>query len=141
MSNRKKIKKIEETIDENKDISEEYSLNKDNKQISKRKEAIIIEEKIEKEMEERMKKREKKEKILYEENRLKRFVRENREGIRIFLIGFFIFLLITMGLFAALGLRAFLGVSTQEILLLISGSLLIIGTIILIFIGQRYLLK
>ena len=138
MSKRKKIERIEEEIEE---IEEETINNDIEGKKAARKEAIIVEEDLEKEMEERIKEREKKEKIIYEENRIKRFVREKRDDIRIYLIGFFIFLLIVIGLVAAFGLYVFLGVTTPELLLIICGGLGIAGVIILIYIGQNYLLK
>ncbi|MHA1298948.1 MAG: hypothetical protein ACTSO9_05830 [Candidatus Helarchaeota archaeon] len=141
MSNRKKIKKIEKESDDiEEELEEELGDEKtEKKEISTaRREAIIVEEELEKEMKERMKKREEKEKILYEENRLKRFIRENRENIRIYLFSFIMFLLISIGILSAMGLFAFLGITTQELLLIISGGLAIAGVIILIYISKKY---
>ena len=138
MSKRKKIERIEEEIEE---IEEETIEEEVEEKKSAREKAIVVEEDLEKEMEDRLKEREKKERIMYEENRLKRFFREKREEIRLYIIGFFIFLLIVIGLVAAFGLYVFLGITTPELLLIICGSLAIIGALILIYLGQNYLLK
>ncbi|MFX1450457.1 MAG: hypothetical protein ACFFCM_06430 [Promethearchaeota archaeon] len=106
-----------------------------------RKEGIVVEEELEKEMEERLKRREEKEKIAYEENRLKRWYINNKENVRLMIVSFFLFLLLAIGILSALGLRAFLGVGTQEVVLIISGSLMIVGAIIFVYISQKYLLK
>ncbi len=142
MSNRKKIEKIEEKSEENyEELNEEPPETPENELATKRDEAIIVEEELEKEMEERIKKRKEREKLLYEENRIKRWYMENKDNIRIFFIAFFLFLLISIGIIAAVGLYAFLGVTTQELLLIICTGLVIVGVLILILVSQRYLLK
>lgn len=138
MSKREKIKKVET---DSKDTEEIIPVNEENETISKRKEAIMVEEDLEKEMKERIKKREEKEKLLYEKNRIRRFLQVHKNEIRLMLYAFFLFILLMGGIISAFFLYAFLGVSSPELLIIICSSVTIIGAILLIYIGRKYLLK
>ena len=142
MINRRKIEKIEENSEEiEKEIKEDASNAQEKVKVLTREEAIIVEEELEKEMKERVKKRVKKEKILYEGNRITKFFRRHSDDVRLMLYGLFLFILLMIGLLSAFLLYAFLGVTTQQILLIISSFLAIVGAIILIYMGQKYLLR
>ncbi len=148
MSKRKKIENIEESEEEieEEEIEEEIDEIKDNEveeenKVSTREEGIVIEEELEKEMKERLKEREAKEKLAYEENRIKRWYMNNKENVRLMIYSFFLFLMLSIGIIAAFALYAVLGITTQELVLIICTTLMILGAVIFIYIGQKYLLK
>ncbi|NVM02355.1 MAG: hypothetical protein HWN67_08460 [Candidatus Helarchaeota archaeon] len=163
MSKRKKIEDVEESeeevieeIQDENEAEEEVEKSSRNLLLNKirehheatekpkiigRKEGIVVEEELEKEMKERLKIREEKEKIAYEENRLKKWYINNKENIRLMVFSFFLFLMLSIGIISAFGLYAILGVTTQELVLIICSTLILVGAVIFIYIGQKYLLK